>query len=32
MRFGYEYDWVDFSHASSKPAFSLLRLQFGARY
>jgi len=32
MRFGYEYDWIDFSHASSTPGFSLLRLQFGARY
>jgi opacity protein-like surface antigen len=32
MRFGYEYDWMDFPHASSAPGFSLLRLQFGARY
>jgi len=32
MRFGYEYDWVDLSHASSTPGFSLLRLQFGTRY
>lgn len=32
MRFGYEYDWVDLSHANGTPAFSLLRLQFGARY
>jgi opacity protein-like surface antigen len=32
MRFGYEYDWIDFSHSSSTPGFSLLRLQFGSRY
>jgi len=32
MRVGYEYDWIDLSHASGTPAFSLLRLQFGARY
>jgi opacity protein-like surface antigen len=32
MRFGYEYDWIDISGASSTPAFSLLRLQFGMRY
>jgi opacity protein-like surface antigen len=32
VRFGYEYDWVDFSHSSSTPGFSLLRLQFGSRF
>jgi len=32
VRFGYEYDWINFSNASSTPGFSLLRLQFGARY
>lgn len=32
VRFGYEYDWIDFSHSSSTPGFSVLRLQFGTRY
>jgi len=32
LRFGYEYDWLDFSHSSSTPGFQGLRLQFGTRY
>lgn len=32
VRFGYEYDVVDFSRSSSAPGFSLLRLQFGTHY
>jgi opacity protein-like surface antigen len=32
LRFGYESDWVDISHASSTPGFSILRLQFGTHF
>jgi hypothetical protein len=32
VRFEYEYDWIDLPRATSSPGFSLLRLQFGARY
>jgi opacity protein-like surface antigen len=31
VRLGYEMDWVDFSHASGIPGFSVVRLQFGTR-
>lgn len=32
LRFGYEYDWIHLPSANGTPGFSVLRLQFGARY